>query len=75
MRDVWNTPSAGPAVEVADRIQVKSVTLADGQLVIDYIGHGPGDGDCCPSYNRRNTYAWQDGGLVERSNEEVGKVS
>ena len=72
--DVWNTPSTGPAVELDDRVEVKSITLADGQVVVDYIGHGSGDGDCCPSYNRRNTYAWQDGTMVEMSNEELGKA-
>ncbi len=73
--DVWNTPVTGAAAELGDRIQVQSVTLADGQVVADYIGPGPGDGDCCPSYNRRNTYAWQEGAMVEISNEELGKAA
>ena len=72
--DVWNNPASGPAVELGGNVQVNSITLADGQVVVDYIGHGAGDGDCCPSYNRRNTYARQDGSLVEQSNEELGKA-
>jgi amidase len=72
--DVWNTPNAQPALELGDRVQVQSVTLLDGQVVVEYIGYGPGDGDCCPSYNRRNTYAWQEGAMVEISNEELGKA-
>lgn len=72
--DVWNTPRAGIAVELGDRVALQSVTLADGQVVVDYIGHGPGDGDCCPTYNRRNTYVWQEGGFVEMSNEELGQA-
>ena len=72
--DVWNTPASGPAVELGGNVQANSITLADGQVVVDYIGHGPGDGDCCPSYNRRNTYAWQEGSMVEISNEELGKA-
>jgi amidase len=72
--DVWNTPRVETALELGDRVQVQSVLLADGQVVVDYIGYGPGDADCCPSYNRRNTYAWQEGALVEISNEELGKA-
>lgn len=72
--DAWNTPRVETALELGDRVQVQSVVLANGQVVVDYIGHGPGDGDCCPTYNRRNTYAWQEGALVEISNEELGKA-
>lgn len=72
--DVWNAPTTAPAVELGGGVQLQAITLADGKVVVDYIGYGPGDGDCCPTYNRRNTYAWQDGSLVEQGNEELGKA-
>ena len=72
--DVLTTPTVGTAVEVEDRIQPKTVTIADGQVVVEYIGHGEGDGDCCPSWNIRHTFAWQDGALAAVGREEVSKV-
>ena len=72
--DVLTTPTVGTAVEVGDRIQPKSLSIADGQVVAEYIGLGAGDGDCCPSWNIRHTFAWQDGALVEVSREEVSRV-
>ena len=72
--DVLTTPTVGTAVEVEDRIQPNTLAIVDGQVVAEYIGHGAGDGDCCPSWNIRHTFAWQDGALVEVSREEVSKV-
>ena len=72
--DVLTTPTVGTAVEVGDRIQPNALSIADGQVVAEYIGLGAGDGDCCPSWNIRHTFAWQDGALVEVSREEVSKV-
>ena len=74
VRDVLTTPTVGTAVEVGDHIQPNALSIADGQVVAEYIGLGAGDGDCCPSWNIRHTFAWQDGALVEVSREEVSKV-
>ena len=72
--DILTTPAVGPAIMVEDRIQPAALSIADGQVVFEYIGHGAGDGECCPSWNIRHTFAWQDGALVEVSREEVSKV-
>jgi heat shock protein HslJ len=72
--DVLTTPTVGTAVEVGDRIQPNALSIADGQAVFEYVGHGAGDGDCCPSWNIHHTFAWQDGALVEVSRAEVSKV-
>ena len=73
--NVLTTPVVGPAVMVEDRIQPKALSIADGQVIFEYIGHGEGDGECCPSWNIRHTFAWQDGALVEVSREAVSKVA
>jgi len=73
--DVLNTPSVGSALMVEDRIQPTALTITDGEVIFEYIGHGEGDGECCPSWNIRHTFAWQDGALVEVSREEVSKVA
>jgi len=72
--DVLTKPAVAPAVMVEDRIQPKALTIIDRQVVMEYIGHGKGDGECCPTWNIRSTYAWQDGALVEVSRAEVSKV-
>src|SRR5690606_30733434 len=51
--DVLNTPAVGSALMVEDRIQPTALTITDGQVIFEYIGHGEGDGECCPSWNIR----------------------
>lgn len=48
-----------------DEVQVKSAALADGQIQLELITAGPGDGDCCPSYIASTRYGLEDGQLVE----------
>lgn len=72
--DVLTKPTVGTAVEVGDRIQPNALSITDGLVVAEYIGLGAGDGDCCPSWNIRHTFAWQDGALVEVSRAEVSKL-
>jgi len=73
--DVLTTPTVAPAIMVEDRILPMTVTIIDGQVVFEYVGHGEGDGECCPSWNIRHTFAWQEGALVEVSREAVSKVA
>ena len=73
--DVLTEPAAAPAIMLGDRIQMKSLAIVDGQVVAEYIAQGPGDGQCCPTYNVRSTFAWQDGALVETGREELSKVA
>ena len=73
--NVLTEPVAAPALMIEDRIQPRALAIAESQVVAEYIGHGEGDAACCPTQNIRSTYAWQDGGLVEISREELGKVA
>ena len=73
--DVWTAPAPAPALMLGDRIQMKSLAIEDGEVVAEYIAQGPGDGQCCPTYNVRSVYNWQDGALVESDYEEVSKVA
>lgn len=58
-------PADAGAVLIEDRSQVKSATVDDGQILLEVIGPGPGDGACCPSYKMGKAYALQDGLLAE----------
>jgi heat shock protein HslJ len=63
-------PVDAGAVWIEDRIQVKSAAIENGQVVLEIITQGPGDGACCPSYKARKTYALQEGRLAEIAGED-----
>lgn len=54
------------SVALGDRVQIKSVTIAAGEIVIDLIRQGPNDPLCCPTQRLSQKYKLQDGNLVER---------
>jgi heat shock protein HslJ len=59
-----------------DEVQIKSVSADDGQIQLEVITVGPGDGDCCPTHKASRTYAFQDGGWVDVSEEgQLAQVS
>ena len=70
-------PVDAGAVRIEDRIQVRSATSQDGQVLLDLVMPGPGDGACCPSYKASKRYALQDGLLAELpgQEEELVKVT
>ena len=49
---------------LGDRVQVSSLSVADGRIVIDMKVAGPSDPLCCPSLPVQRTYELQDGVLV-----------
>jgi heat shock protein HslJ len=70
-------PVDAGAVWVEDRIGVKSAVVEDGQVVLDIITQGPGDGACCGTHNAHKTYALQNGRLVDTTGKggDLVKVS
>ncbi|MCB0129008.1 MAG: META domain-containing protein, partial [Caldilineaceae bacterium] len=58
-------PVDAGAVMVEDRTQVRSVTIEDGQIAVEFTTAGPGDGACCPSHMVEKNYALQEGQLAE----------
>ena len=58
----------GQLVEVAatslgDRVQINSVKIANGNIVVDMVQSGADDPLCCPTEHVLNTYTIQDGEL------------
>ena len=41
---------------LGDRVRVDRVTIEDGRVVVEMLGHGPGDGLCCPSQQQTRTF-------------------
>ncbi|MEI8083681.1 MAG: META domain-containing protein, partial [Actinomycetes bacterium] len=73
--DALRNPTPTEAAMIGDRIQVKSLVIEDSEVVADLVAQGPGDAACCASWNVRKVFALADGGLTERSSEELSKIS
>lgn len=73
--NVWDETTPLEALMLGDRIPVKSLVIEGGQVNAELITPGPGDPACCPTWNARKVYSLENNQLVERSSEELGKVS
>jgi len=60
---------------IGDRIQVKSMVIENGQIIITIVTQGPTDSQCCPTLIMKTTYALQNGELALVSSEEIGSIS
>jgi len=60
---------------LGDRVQVRSLRLAEGTLILDLITAGPDDAACCPSLKMRNTYRLVAGKLKQITDKEMGPLS
>ena len=61
-------------LNLGDRLQIRSLAVEDGQIVLEAVTHGPNDPMCCPTQLVRNTYAMKDGALVEIESEVLGST-
>ena len=52
------------SVLLGDRVQIKSLTIKDGVIVVSMITHGPKDPLCCPTQPVTQSYKLQDGKLL-----------
>jgi heat shock protein HslJ len=57
---------------LGDRAQINSLSIADNEIVVDMITHGPDDPMCCPTQNVVQTYALEGEELVQTSSQVVG---
>lgn len=53
---------AGTAM-LGDRVQVKSLSIQQGEIFLDLVVQGPNDPQCCPSQPQKSTYRLTDSGL------------
>ena len=52
---------------LGDRVQVNSLVIEDGEIIVDMITQGPNDAMCCPTQQETRTYQLVDGELVATS--------
>jgi hypothetical protein len=50
---------------LGDRVQVQSVSIEDGQIVVRLLTQGPDDPACCPTLDTIRGFSLQDNQLVE----------
>jgi heat shock protein HslJ len=61
-------------VPVGDRIQLHSLWIERGSIVLDVIEAGPNDAACCPTQVSRKTYVLRGGVLEQLSSEARGAL-
>lgn len=52
------------AIVLGDRVQIKSLAIQEGEIVVDMMTHGPKDALCCPTVEVVQTYKLQGNNLV-----------
>ncbi len=60
---------------VGDRVNIRSVDVKDGTIVMQTIEGGPGDAACCPTHKGTRVWTMQDGVLTETVSEIEGPFS
>ena len=50
--------------QLGDRIQIKSLLIENGEIVVDMVTQGPDDAMCCPTQYVSNRYILESGELV-----------
>ncbi len=59
-------PVHAAAIPLGDRVQIKTLTIQHGAIVVDMLTHGPKDGLCCPTMAVVHTYRLEGNSLVLR---------
>lgn len=72
---VYSDPKPVEAVILGGRSGVESLAVDGSQVVVDIVTHGPGDADCCASWNVQAVYSLEDDRLVEKSRTERNQIS
>ena len=60
---------------IGDRVQVQALSIAGRRIVVDVVGHGPGEPMCCPTQKQRRTWEFTDTGLREASTQVLGPLT
>ena len=62
--DQAGTPVQAGAVQLGDRVQINSVSIQNGQVMLQMLVQSPNDPMCCPSLPVTETYILANGNLV-----------
>jgi heat shock protein HslJ len=59
---------------LGDRVQINSLVIENGQIVVDMVTQGPDDAMCCPTQRVVRTFALQGDQLVQSSSETLDQT-
>ena len=73
------TESEGKLTNIAttllgDRVQINSLAVKEGKMILDMITQGPDDPFCCPTQRVVQVYALEGDEIVQTSSEVIGEV-
>ena len=57
-------PSPNASASLGDRVRVEAIRIAELQIEIDLVVHGPSDPLCCPSMSVTRIYILEDSNLI-----------
>jgi len=60
---------------VGDRVQLRSLSVGPGAIILDVLAAGPADPACCPSRKLRKRYRLQDARLDVVETRDMGRLS
>jgi heat shock protein HslJ len=60
---------------LGDRVRINSLSVEDGEIVVDMVTQGPDDPFCCPTQQVVQRYALQENELVQRSSEVIAAAT
>jgi heat shock protein HslJ len=60
---------------LGDRVQVNSLSIEDGEIIVDMTTHGPDDPMCCPTQRVVQTYQLRGNELVQTSEEVISAAA
>jgi heat shock protein HslJ len=60
---------------LGDRVQLRSLRILDGQLMVDLVAHGSDDAMCCPTLKVRRTLTLSGDRLIQVRREELGPIA
>ena len=65
----------GDALLVGDRVKTRTLSAADGEIVLEVVEAGPGEAMCCGTTLARYRYAFAQGALAQVEHSVEGRLS
>ncbi len=71
MTDQNAAPTQLAATPLGDRVQLRSISVKQGLLVVNMVEAGPNDAACCPTQEVVKVFGLQDDQLVQLSSQQI----
>lgn len=68
------TPAIGGLILLGERVRINSLSIVNGEILVDLSRYLPGDEECCPSKDSTNVYYSRLGMLVPKQTRSFGQL-